>query len=104
MSDKSDRLQELSLRFARSATKHGISKKSIRYAIAHCGLVFGEGPPAEDAEVLDRRLVCLGDDASGRALEVIAVEGNKDDLIVIHAMALRKKYLGKYEEAKQWRR
>jgi hypothetical protein len=57
-----------------------------------------------DAEVLDRRLVCLGDDANGRALEVVAVEGDKGDLIVIHAMALRDKYRVQYQEAKQWRR
>jgi hypothetical protein len=53
--------------------------------------------------VLDRRLVCLGDDANGHALEVITVEGDKDDLIVIHAMTLRDKYRTQYEEAKQWR-
>jgi hypothetical protein len=35
---------------------------------------------------------------------VIAVEGDKDDLIVIHAMELREKYRVQYEEAKQWRR
>ena len=104
MSDKNDRLQELGVRFARSATKHRIPKESIRYVIAHCGLTFDEAPPARDAEVLDRRLVCLGDDPSGRALEVIAVEGDKDDLIVIHAMELREKYRVQYEEAKQWRR
>ena len=65
-------------------------------------LCFDE-PPPKDAEVLHRRLVCLGDDARGRAIEVIAVEGDKDDLIVIHAMALRDKYLDQYQEAKQWR-
>jgi hypothetical protein len=52
---------------------------------------------------LDRRLVCLGDDANGRAIEVVAVEGDRDDLIVIHAMPLRDKYPAQYEEAKQWR-
>ncbi len=41
--------------------------------------------------------------AYGRAIEVIAVEGDKDDLIVIHAIPLRDQYLTQYEEAKQWR-
>jgi hypothetical protein len=104
MSDKSDRVQRPSVRFARSATKHRISKESIRYVIARCGLVFEEAAPARDDEVLDQRLVCLSDDASGRALEVIAVEGDKDDLIVIHTMVLRDKYRVQYEEAKRWRR
>jgi hypothetical protein len=53
--------------------------------------------------VLDSRLVCLGDDADGRAIEVIVVEGSKEELIVIHAMALREKYRDQYEEAKRWR-
>jgi hypothetical protein len=104
MSDKSDRVQELGVRFARSATKHRIPKESIRYVIAHCGLVFDEARLAGDTGVLDRRLLCFGDDASGRALEVMAVEGDKDDLIVIHAMTLREKYHAQYREAKQCRR
>ena len=104
MSDKSARVSGMGVRFARSATKHRISKESIRYVIAHCGLCFDEPPPANDAEVLDPRLVCLGDDTNGQAIEVIAVEGDKDDLIVIHAMALRDRYRVQYEEAKQWRR
>ncbi len=53
--------------------------------------------------MVDPRLVCLGDDPDGKAIEVIAVEGLKDELIVIHAMALRKKYTDQYEEAKRWR-
>jgi hypothetical protein len=96
----------MGVRFARSATKHPkhrISKESILHVIAHCGLCFDEPPPAKDAEVLDHRLVCLGDDAHDRAIEVIAVEGDKDDLIVIHAMAPRDEYLDQYQEAKQWR-
>jgi hypothetical protein len=36
-------------------------------------------------------------------LEVVAVEGPGGELIVIHAMALRKKYEAQYEEAKRWR-
>ena len=67
-----------------------------RYVIAHCGLAFEEQAPTSDADVLDARLVCLGDDPDGQAIEVIAVEGSKDELIVIHAMALRKKYTDQY--------
>ena len=52
----------MGVRFARSATKHRVSKESM-----------------------------------------IAVEGDRDDLIVIDAMALRDKYLAQYEEARQWR-
>lgn len=104
MSDRSANLFQKRVRFARSATKHRISKERIRHVISHCGLAFDEPAPSQDAEVLDGRLVILGDDASGKALEVIAVEGSKGELIVIHAMELReKKYGSQYEEAKQWR-
>jgi len=46
------------------------------------------------------RLLFLGDDASGRALEVIAVDGG-DRLVVIHAMDLRSKFRKLYEEGKR---
>jgi hypothetical protein len=103
MSDKSARFLDVGVRFARSVTKHRISRESIRYVIAHCGLCFEEPLPASDSQLRDRRLVYL-DDAHGQAIEVIAVEGDRDDLIVIHAMTLRDKYRVQYEEAKQWQR
>jgi hypothetical protein len=43
-----------------------------------------------------------GDDADGVPLEVLAVELEDESLLVIHAMELRRRYQGKYEEAKQW--
>lgn len=46
------------------------------------------------------RVLFLGDDASGRALEVIAVE-EVDRLVVIHAMDLRPKFRRLYEEGKR---
>lgn len=75
MSDKSARVSGKRVRFARSATKHRISKGRIRHVIAHCELVFEEPAPSFDAEALDDRFPCLGDDADGRPLEVMAVEG-----------------------------
>lgn len=56
-----------------------------------------------DAEAMDDRLLYLGDDVDGQELEVMAVEGSKGELVVIHAMELREKYRDQYEEAKQWR-
>ncbi|MGH2907562.1 MAG: hypothetical protein ACRDKI_12445 [Solirubrobacterales bacterium] len=47
-----------------------------------------------------RRLLFLGDDADGNAVEVIAVVLSQDDLLVIHAMPLRNKFRERYEEAK----
>lgn len=103
MSDKNARVSGKRVRFARSATKHRVSKERIRYVIANCGLAFEEPAPSSSAEALDDRLLCLGDDADGKALEVMVVEGSKGELVVIHAMQLRAKYRDQYEEAKQWR-
>jgi hypothetical protein len=52
----------------------------------------------------DPRLVYLGDDADGVALEVVAIELEEGSLLVIHAMPLRDRYREQYEEAKRWRR
>jgi hypothetical protein len=104
MSDRSANLSLKRVRFARSATKHRISKERIRYVISHCGLAFGESAPSRNAEVLDDRLVILGDDVSGKVLRGDGRGGLKGELIVIHAMELReKKYRSQYEEARQWR-
>jgi hypothetical protein len=43
----------------------------------------------------------LGDDDTGRALEVGAVEIGEDRLLVIHVMDLREKYRGPYEKGKR---
>jgi hypothetical protein len=103
MSDKNDRMKATHLRFARSATRHRVSKESILHVIIHCGLHFDEPPPASDAGVADPRLLFLGDDADGCPLEVIVVESSDAELVVIHAMPLRNKYKQQYEEAKTWR-
>jgi hypothetical protein len=92
------------LRWARSATKHRISRERTRYIIEHCGLRFEQPPPAGAPAGVDARLVYLGDDASGVALEVMAVELEDGSLLVIHAMALRDRYRDQYEEARKWRR
>ncbi len=67
--------------------------------IEHCGLVFRIPPPTGQ---LDERLVFLGDDEEGVALEVMAIELEGGGLYVIHAMNLRERYRPQYEEAKRW--
>jgi hypothetical protein len=68
--------------------------------IEHCGLVFTVRPPGGE---VDERLLFLGDDPEGVALEVMAVELEDGDLFVIHAMPLRDRYRPQYEEASRWR-
>jgi hypothetical protein len=92
------------LKWARAATKHRISRERSRHVIEHCGLRFDQEPPADSVENASPRLVFLGDDADGTALEVMAVELDDDCLLVIHAMVLRDRYREQYEEAKKWRR
>jgi hypothetical protein len=90
--------------WARSATKHRIARARSRYIIEHCGLRFEQVPPAGAPAGAEPRLVFLGDDADGVALEVIAVELEDGSLLVIHSMRLRERYREQYEEAGRWRR
>jgi hypothetical protein len=80
------------LRWARSATKHLIARERSRYVIEHCGLRFEQPSPADAPAGAEPRLVYLGDDADGVALEVMAVELEDGSLPVIHAMSLRDRY------------
>jgi hypothetical protein len=63
-----------------------------------------QDPPADAPESASLRLVFLGDDEEGIALEVMAVELEDGALLVIHAMPLRDRYRKQYEETKKWRR
>lgn len=94
----------MNLRWARAATKHRISRERSLYVIEHCGLRFEQEPPIDAPASASLRLVFLGDDAEGMALEVMAVELEDDALLVIHAMPLRDRYRKQYEEARKWRR
>lgn len=87
------------MRFARSATRHRISKGRIRHVIANYRVRFEQPPPdTGGARARSPRLVYLGDDDHGHALEVMAVAGRDDELLVIHAMELRDKYRQRYED------
>ena len=86
------------VRFADSASKHGISRDRIRYVIRHCGLPFDVPPPA-DSPYRSDRILYLGDDAAGVALEVLAVLVEGGDLLVFHARPIGAQYRRQYEEA-----
>lgn len=99
MSDEIAKLNESEVRFARSATRHRVSKDRIRHVIANHRVRFEE-PPHEGLGQRSIRVVYLGDDIDGQALEVMAVELDSGRLYVIHAMPLRKKYKTRYEEGR----
>jgi hypothetical protein len=88
----------MGVRFARSATRHRISKESIRHVIANYRVRFEEPPPDTEARARSTRIVYLGEADRGHALEVMAVEGKHGELLVIHAMDLRDKYRKRYED------
>jgi len=81
--------------FAQSARRHRIGRARALHVIANAAVeITVAGPSGQD----DRR-VFLGDDATGRALEVMAVP-TKTGLLVIHVMDLRTKWRPLYEEGK----
>ncbi len=94
----------MDLKWARTATRHRISRERSRYVVERCGLVFEQNPPAGGPASRDPRLVYLGDDANGVPLEVMAVELEGGGQLVIHAMPMRERYRKQYEEAKRWQR
>jgi hypothetical protein len=102
MSDKTAKVGDSSrVCFARAATRHRVSKDSVRHVIANHRIHFEEPPPLGSPGPRSMRLVYLGDDADGQPLEVMAIELPTGDLLVIHAMPLRAKYRRQYEEAEK---
>jgi len=87
--------------------RHRVSRRQVQHVMDHAGLIFLQ--PAPPGSILqDPRLVYLGDDHTGAAIEVMAVEvqttQGEEALMVIHAMPMREKYKPQYEEATRWRR
>lgn len=77
----------LVVRFSASASRHGISHERARFALA-------SGP--RDA------VLFLGPDGEGVPLEVLATELVDGELVVIHAMRMRRRYQADYEWVMQW--
>lgn len=94
--------EEAEITFARSATKHRISRLRSLHVIEHCGFQLVKRRWSTVNSGVDQRVVFLGDDLERVPLEVIAVEHEEDEFLVIHAMNLRKRFRGSYEEARQW--
>lgn len=96
--------EEAQITFARSATKHRISRQRSLYVIEHCGLPFVDLHWDSADPGVEQRVVFVGDDLEGVALEVVAVEREGDEFLVIHAMDLRDRFRGLYEEARSWQK
>jgi hypothetical protein len=94
--------EEGTISFARSATKHRISRQRSAHVVEHCGLQLIDRARAERG--VDLRILFLGDDLEGVPLEVVAVELEELDFLVIHALGMRDRFRAFYEEAKRWRK
>lgn len=81
----------MAVRFAASASRHGISHERSRHVVSHCACPLYGFDPA-DADVV----AFLGPDANGIPLEVFGIELESDDILVIHAMKLRGRYRADY--------
>ncbi|HEU4706323.1 MAG TPA: hypothetical protein VFS64_03955 [Solirubrobacterales bacterium] len=91
--------------FARSATKHRISRERSLYVIEQCGFQVIERRRGQNLSGgPDKRVYFFGDDLEGVRLEVVAAQTGEEEFTVIHAMNIRDKFLSLYEEAKEWRK
>jgi hypothetical protein len=90
--------------FARSATKHRISRQRSLHVIDHCGFQLIKHHRRPMDRPVDQRVVFLGDDLEGVALEVMAAERSEEEFLVIHAMDLRDGVRGLYEEGRSWQK
>lgn len=88
------------IRWARSSTRHRISRTRTLFAIRSAGICFKDGSSGEG----ELRLYFFGGDQDGRALEILALEGNDGGLFVIHSMRLRARFTDRYMEALRWQR
>lgn len=68
----------------RSALRHGLTETEITHAIDNSIVVADLEPDADPPKIL-----VIGPDLAGNLLEVVLVELADEEVLVIHAMALR---------------
>ncbi len=89
--------------WARSATKHRISRERSLHVVRHAGACLRDlEHPGEWG--CDPRFLFLGPDLEGMPLEVVAVAPEDGSLVIIHAMPLRERYQGWYGEVAKWQK
>ncbi len=94
--------EEARITFARSATRHRISRERSLHVIQRSGMQFLERRRNPANSGVDHRIGFFGNDLEGVALEVVAVEIDEEEFRVIHAMDLHKRNRTYYEEAREW--
>jgi hypothetical protein len=96
--------EEATIAFARSATKHRISRERSLFVIERCGFQIVRRNRSAMNRGVNQRVVFLGDDLEGVTLEIMAAERSEEEFLVIHAMNLRARFRGFYEEARPWQK
>ena len=72
-------------------SRHGISRAQARYVFEHCRCpLYSDAPGDEDL------VVFLGPDREETPLEIIGIELADGDLLLIHAMRLRRRHKDDY--------
>jgi hypothetical protein len=89
--------------WARSATKHRISRERSLHIVRHAGICFRE-TEHEDEWYDDPRFIFLGPDEELMPLEVIAVAPEDGSLTIIHAMPLQERWPAWYSKGLEWQR
>jgi len=87
----------LAIRFSASASRHGISHERARFVVEQCPSPIcapATGPP--------NAVLFLGPDGEGVPLEVLATELVDGELLVFHAMRMRRRYQAEYEWVMRW--
>ena len=86
--------------FGRSSLRHGISEDRARYVVENC-----PSPRYTHVDESERDFVLfLWHDWNGVPLEVVAMDLASGDLVVVHAMKMRKSYEADYTEILEWHR
>jgi hypothetical protein len=89
--------------WARSATKHRISRERSLYVVRHAGICRRDARYS-DERYEDQRFRFFGADMEGMPLEAGAVAPDDGSLLIIHAMPLRERFQGWYMEAAKWQK
>jgi hypothetical protein len=84
------------IEFTQSARRHRVGRARARYVIADAVAIV----PALTPEGREMQLY-LGDDHTGRPLEVGTLAKDDGGLLVIHVMDLREKYRSYYDAGKE---
>lgn len=82
----------MALRFTHSASRHGVNPERAAFVIEHCDSPIYPPSESDDAGFV----VFLGLDANGVPIEVVAFESDRETLLVIHVMRMRRRYLQEF--------